>query len=45
MAENTLLDLPVAIAAFHMDLTNPRIPGMYNNKIILIVKINRYDLF
>lgn len=27
VAENPLLDLPVALVAFHMDHTQPRIPG------------------
>ena len=30
MSENTLIDTPTGLVAFHMDATEPRVPGTIN---------------
>ncbi|KAK3862136.1 hypothetical protein Pcinc_031975 [Petrolisthes cinctipes] len=35
MSENTLIDLPTGVITFHMDTTEPRVPGLYARTSVL----------
>ena len=44
VAENSILDLPTGVVAFHMDQTEPKIPAVAvasgNRKFMTIVKVS-----